>query len=889
MPDNRSRLYLIDGYSNIFRAFYAIRNLSSSKGEPTNAVFGFINMLKKLLREQEPEFIGVALDVGRKTVRSEQYADYKANRSPMPDDLKVQIPYIRRLLEAYRIPMLEVENYEADDVLGTLADRAAEAGYEVVLVSADKDLMQLVGDHVFLMHTGREKLYDAALVTEDFGVPPNQVIDVLALMGDTSDNVPGVPGIGAKGAVTLVKEHGSVETLLEVAPELKRKSYRENLQEHAAAARLSKELVTIHRDLPLPFEPDKLRRDPPDEEALRELFTELEFFSLAEELDSGDGGEAPRPAIGLGSADDWAERTAALGDEILLALVGFGEPVGLAVWTGEETVYADFRNEELAEAVRASLREWIADGDRELVGHDLKEVLRQVPDAVGARGVRCAAALFDTMLASYLLRSAAHSHGFEDLVLDRLGHRALTAKDVGFDRGHQPPPEDERLLALVGERAALLPRLVGPMRKELGEAEDPAERGALAKVYREIEEPLIPILLAMEEAGVLLDVDFLAEMSEEIGAELEQIEEQIYSVAGETFNINSPAQLGVLMFEKLGYPVIRRTRKTKSYATGADVLEELADRGYPLPDLILKFRELSKLKSTYVDALPTLVGDDGRIHTRFNQAVAATGRLSSAHPNLQNIPIRTELGQRIRKAFIAPPGKQLLKADYSQIELRILAHIAEEEALIEAFQRGEDIHQSTAATVFGIDPGLVSPDQRRAAKVINFGILYGMSPFGLAKNLKISSKEAEEFIDAYLSRYPGVKRYMDETLEDAKATGKVETLYGRIRWLPDITSKNRNLRENAKRMAINARIQGTAADVMKIAMIRVAERLAEAGVEARLLLTVHDEVVLEVPEEERTDRAVGELVKREMAGVVELRVPLVVDLGVGGSWFGKKG
>ncbi|MEM7049190.1 MAG: DNA polymerase I [Acidobacteriota bacterium] len=882
MPESRPRLFLVDGYSNIFRAFYAIRNLSSSKGEPTNAVFGFVNMLRKLLADHDPEYIGVALDVGKKTVRTEKYAEYKANRAPMPEDLKAQLPNIRRVLEAYQIPILEAEGYEADDVLGSLADRASGEGFDVVLVSADKDLFQLIGENVSMFHTGRDKTYDPALVSEDFGVPPEQVIDVLALMGDASDNVPGVPGIGAKGAVGLVKEHGSVEKLIEVAPDLKRKSYREGLQEHADKARLSKELVTIHRDLPIPFEPESLRRDPPDDEALRTLFTELEFFSLAEELGSGAAGEAPEPARELADAAEWQAVAEAVGASVELALVGFGEPLGLSLWTGEESVYADFRRDGLREAVLVSLEGWVQDADCELLGHDLKEALRLLPLGTPAK-----AHLFDTMLASYLLRPAAHAHHFEDLALERRGHRALTAKDCGFDRGHQPPPGDERLLALAGERAALVPRLASAMRKELGDAEAAADRGDLARIYHEIEEPLMAVLVAMEETGVLLDTDFLAKMSQEIEGELSTLESTIYEIAGETFNINSPSQLGVLMFEKLGYPVIRRTRKTKSYATGADILEELANRGYPLPEHILKYRELSKLKSTYVDALPTLVGEDRRLHTRFNQAVAATGRLSSANPNLQNIPIRTEMGQRIRKAFVAPPGRQLLVADYSQIELRILAHIAEEQALIDAFLGGEDIHQSTAATVFGVDPGLVSADQRRAAKVINFGILYGMSPFGLAKNLHISTKEAGEFIDAYMSRYPGVKQYMDDTLESAKSQGNVETLYGRVRWLPDITSKNRNLRENAKRMAINARIQGTAADLMKMAMIRVADRLEKEQPDARLLLTVHDELVLEAGEGE--SEAVGALVKEEMSGVAKLAVPLVVDLGVGGSWYGAKG
>src|SRR6202035_5425193 len=485
----------------------------------------------------------------------------------------------------------------------------------------------------------------------------------------------------------------------------------------------------------------------------------------------------------------------------------------------------------------------------------------------------------DAMLVSYLLKASLHGHTLDELALERLERKPLSAREVGWDKGQEPALGDARLLAYAGERIALSRRLAGPMRGERA-------AGALARVYDEIEAPLVPVLLRMEEAGILLDVDYLQQMSAELGKELDSLEEEIYKQAGELFNLNSPQQLGVILFEKLGYPILKRTQKTKSYSTGAETLEELAARGYPIAELLLRYRELSKLKSTYVDALPLLVGPDGRLHTRFHQAVAATGRLSSASPNLQNIPIRTELGQRIRRAFVADPGRLLLVADYSQIELRVLAHIADERALIDSFAAGEDIHRATAATVFGASPALVTPDQRRAAKVINFGILYRMSAFGLSQNLGISPKEAEAFITAYLDRYPGVKRYVEETLKSAEREGKVETLYGRIRWLPDIQSKNRNLRENARRMAINARIQGTAADLLKLAMIAVDRRLAAEHPGARLLLTVHDELVLEVPEAEAAE--IARLVKEEMEGVASLKVPLVVDVGWGKSWYEAK-
>jgi DNA polymerase-1 len=878
--DSRPRLFLIDGYSNIFRAFYAIRNLSNSRGEPTNAVYGFVTMLKKLLREENPELIGVALEGGR-TFRSDKFEDYKANRAPMPEDLQSQIPLIRKVLEAYRIPTLELAGYEADDVLGTLSCRAAEAGYQVVLVSADKDLMQLVEPRVSLYHTGRNKLYGPQEVTEDFGVPPEKVADVLALMGDSIDNIPGVPGIGEKGAKGLIQEYGSLEDLLARAGEVSRKTYREGLLQHAEQARLSKELSTIHTDLAVPLDPEALRRDPPDVEALRQVFTELEFFSLVEEL--GPAGPTAAGAVEFPVAEEavtaevWADRAGRLvGGEVYVAVLGEDRPLGLAVAApGEEAVlYADFRRDGLRDAALESLKGWIGSREVRLAGHNLKEVLRLCP------GPLCESALFDAMLVSYLLKPSVHGHSLDELALERLSRKALTAKDAGWDKGQAPPVGDSRLAAYAAERVEIARRMAEVMRQELA-------AGSLAKVYTEIEAPLVPVLLRMEEAGILLDAGYLREMSVELGAEIAGLEEEIYKQAGETFNLNSPQQLGVILFEKMGLPALKKTQKTKSYSTGAETLEELARRGYPIAQLLLRYRELTKLKSTYIDALPELVGEDGRIHTRFNQAVAATGRLSSTNPNLQNIPVRTELGQRIRRAFVAPPGRVLLVADYSQIELRILAHIAEESALIDAFAAGEDIHRATAAVVLGAAPELVTPEQRRAAKTINFGILYGMSAYGLSQELGISSKEADRFITAYMGQYPGVKRYMEETLESAERDGKVETLYGRVRWMPDIRSKNWNLRENARRMAINARIQGTAADILKLAMIAVDRRLRDEQPGAHLLLTVHDELVLEVPEEQA--EAVAQIVKAEMQGVADLKVPLVVDAGWGKSWYEAKG
>jgi DNA polymerase-1 len=879
----RPSLYLIDGYSNIFRAFYAIRNLSNSRGEPTNAVYGFVQMLRKLLREKNPDLVGVALDVG-KTFRNEKLESYKANRAPMPEDLQAQLPWIRRTLEAYRIPALELQGYEADDVLGSIACRATEQGYDVVLVSADKDLMQLVNPHVSLYHTGRDKLYGPADVEEDFGVPPDKVVDVLALMGDSIDNIPGVPGIGEKGAKTLIKEYGTLEELLARAGEVTRKAYREGLEQHADQARLSKELSTIHVDCDIPFDPQALHHDEPDAEALRSLFTELEFFSLVEELKATavEKAEALPHAEEVTDPREWEERTAIFLDaqgagDIFVAVLGEEPPIGLAAGgpgVGDPILYADFRRGAVGDTARSLLQRWVDDPKIRISGHNLKEVLRLCPN-----GPVCKANLFDEMLVSYLLKPSVHGHTLDELSLERLSRKPITAKEAGWDKGQEPPQGDSRLAAYAGERVGLARSMAGGMRREL-------ESSPLARIYQEIEIPLVPVLLGMEEAGILLDVGFLRDMSGELGKELGELEQEIWKQAGEEFNVNSPVKLGSILFEKMGLPVLKKTQKTKSFSTNAETLEELATRGYPIAQLLLRYRELIKLKSTYVDALPQLVAPDGRLHTRFNQAVAATGRLSSTNPNLQNIPIRTELGQRIRKAFVASPGNLLLVADYSQIELRILAHIAEESALISAFSRGEDIHRSTAATVFGVAPELVTGDQRRAAKTINFGILYGMSAFGLSQALSISTKEADRFITAYLDQFPGVRRYVEETQHSAEREGKVETLYGRVRWLPDIQSKNRALRENARRMAINARIQGTAADLLKKAMIEVDCRLRGDQPDSRLLLTVHDELVLEVPEGKA--EAVAALVKKGMEEVAELKVPLVVDVGWGRSWYEAK-
>ncbi len=869
-------MFLIDGYANIFRAYYAIRNLSNAKGEPTNAVFGFLQILRKLLRDEQPEYIGIALDVSRRTVRSERFEQYKANRAPMPEDLRPQIPWIRQLITALKIPVLELPNYEADDVLGSLAQQARAAGFEVILVSPDKDLMQLVGPGISQHHTGRDKRYDAQGVEEDFGVAPDKVVDVLALMGDSVDNVPGVPGIGEKGAKALIREFGSLDELLAHPERIAKKSYRESLTQHREQALLSRDLVKIHTDLPIPFEPDRLIFEPPDYPTLLDLCYQLDFHSVAKELEAQHPRTTPAlpAAASVSTVAAWQAWVSEVRSAVCLGRVGEGPPWGLAAARVQDggadaVVFADFRSAGIADVVTATLRTWLISPAMTLIGHDLKEILRL---AGVTHGVRCR--LFDTMLASYLLRPALRSHGLAEVAHDRLHYQLASGLTSG-----PPLPGDLHLLRAAAEQVLLPAQMAPAMQDELAAQ-------ALVSVYEQIEAPLIPVLVDMEETGVMLDVPYLVTMSEELGQQLLGLETEIYRLAGERFNINSPQQLGEILFDKLGYPVLQRTRKTRTYSTGAETLEELALRGFPLAEQLLRYRELSKLKSTYVDAFPVLVSADGRLHTRFNQAVAATGRLSSANPNLQNIPIRTELGQRMRKAFRTRDGYLLVVADYSQIELRVLAHIAEEAAMIAAFRTGEDIHSSTAGAVFGVSPLLVTAEQRRIAKVINFGIIYGMSAWGLARQLRIGQKDAEKFIRAYLERYPGVARYTEDTVTKARETGKVETLYGRIRWLPDINSRNHNLRENARRMAINARIQGTAADLLKLAMIVVDARLRQACPQARLLLTVHDELVLEAPAADAP--AAAAVVRTAMEGVAELRVPLVVEVGSGPTWYDAK-
>ena len=862
------KFYIVDAMSNVHRAYHAIQRLSTSSGRPTNAIYGFVNMLRKMLREHSPEYLAVAWDGPERTLRHEAYAPYKANRAPMQDDLAQQLPAIRQVLDAYRIPVLELAGFEADDVIGTLSVKAAGEGLDVVIVTADKDMLQLVRPGIRVFHTGREVFLDEAGVQEFFGVPPAQVADVLALMGDSVDNVPGVPGVGPVTAKKWISTYGTLEKLLESSGEVKGK-VGESLRGHHEAARLSRRLVEIPIDLPIAFDPDTLKRSPPDLEKLKSVFVELEFHSLAEEIQGETVSVREIPSRRLEPGQPF---TIDVSKRAGLSFLVRGERALLAL--------SDGKTAEILEASAAEISRRWSEWDR-------KGSLFAIADAkpvdafLALAGKTMQGDLFDVSLAHYMLFPGVASSEFEPMVFQQLGRRVITDKDAGVAGGSLPETfAIEAVDRWLAERAAGAIELAAPLEEKL------RQRPALESIYRTIERPLTRVLAQMEIAGVAIDVPYLTQMSTRMERDLRALEQKIWAEAGEEFNVNSPVKLGQILFEKLGYPVLKKTAKTKSSSTGVEVLTELAEQGYAVPRLVLEFREIAKLKGTYVDALPALADAAGRVHTSFRQTVAATGRLSSSDPNLQNIPIRTAAGREIRRAFVAPPGSKLIVADYSQIELRILAHLSDDEALIAAFAQGQDIHLATAAKIFGVSPDLVSHQMRNAAKRINFALLYGMAAFTLGKDLGVSTSEAKTYVDSYFSQFPRVRGCLDAILEQARKTREVQTLFGRIRPIPDIAASNPNVRGNAERMALNAPFQGSAADVIKIAMVRLDAALSEQGLSTRLLLQVHDELVLEAPDAE-VERALA-LVKEVMENAASLKVRVEVHVGVGQDWLSAK-
>lgn len=871
------RLFLIDAMSFIFRAYHAMarqRGMSTRKGLPTAAIYVFVNMLRKLRDDFSPQYLAAVFDVAAPTFRDQQYKEYKANRSEMPGDLAQQIPYIRRALEAYRIPILEMPGYEADDVIGTLAKKAAAQDRSVYVVSSDKDMLQLVNDRVLVLNPPKDnQIADAAKVEEILGVPPQRVVDVMALRGDSIDNIPGAPGIGDKGSVELIQRFGSLEATLDHAAEVERKTYRESLQNNRDQILMSKDLVTINCDVDIELDVDKMHPGEPDIETLRALFSELEFTSLLKEL---------LPAVEAAPGNYRDAQSAADVDAVLKALAP-GQPLAIAIETqatasaekdeameeSEETLlplisdepHTDSRSRSVAiswepgsaltiawesSALRA-LQTALANEKIPKAIHDWKAATHGMSDTLA--GVQ-----HDSKLYSYLLDPTYSSHNISELALRRF---------------------NVKLSGSLGEAADLTGQLSTALRKDVEDA-------GLVKVYEEIDLPLVPVLARMEQAGVAIDRDALARMSARLEKEIDAKAKEIYDCCGSEFNINSPKQLGDVLFNKLNLPKPVKYGKGKTISTAVDVLESLA-ADHRAPELVLEYRQLSKLKSTYVDALPALLNrDTGRLHTTFDQTGTATGRLSSANPNLQNIPIRTEVGREIRAAFTAAPGCVLLAADYSQIELRLLAHFSKDPLLVEAFRRGDDIHTLTASQVFGVPPLMVTAEHRRQAKVVNFGIVYGLSPFGLSQNLGIETSEAKKFIDAYFEKYYGVRAYIDRTLDETRREGKVKTLFGRVRPIPDINSKNYNLRGFAERTAVNTPLQGTAADLIKLAMIRIDAVILERGLKSRMTLQVHDELVFEVANDEIN--VLRSLVREQMENVHPLSVPLMVEIGVGKNW-----
>ena len=884
-------LFLIDGSNQMYRAYHAIRGLTGPDGKSTNAVYGFINMLRKLIADHQPEYIAASFDVRGQTFRSKMSADYKANRAPMPSDLAEQIPWVFEACEALGVPIFTSEGFEADDVIGTLASRAASHGLNAAIVTGDKDFFQLVNDVIKVYNPKDEGTWlDAAGVVQKFGVPPSQVVDVLALMGDSSDNVKGVPGIGDKGARELIAQYGSLDALLEHAGEVKQKKYREGLLQHADEARQSKVLVTIRTDVDVPFNTEAFRYQGPLRERCYELFSRLGFRTLVPEFAPTASSVVKDYAL-IGSTEELTalvEQLRAAKRFSLKVITDGTAPVratlvGIAVSTGPGMArYIPLGHEgfgggfSLAKSeALALLAPVLVDPAVEKIGHDIKADLI----VLGRHGVDLKnPKAFDTMLASYLIDANKSSQELEPIALEQLGYKALTEDEVRGKGAKAIPfaqvPVDS-VLDYAGERADLAWQLAEHFRPLL-------ERDGLMPVYLDLELPLVPILAEIERIGVRVDVRSLAAQSTLLDREMNDLSRQIFTLAGGEFNINSPKQLAEILFEKLQLPVLKRTGTTRTPSTAVEVLEELAAQ-HDICRLILDWRGLAKLKGTYIDALPTLVNPEtGRVHTQISQAVAATGRLSSSDPNLQNIPIRTEIGRQIRGAFIAEPGHVLISADYSQIELRVLAHLSGDDTLIAAFERGDDIHDQTATKVFGADSTLDPHELRRRAKIVNYALLYGKTAFTLAKDIGVTQQAAQTFIDAYFAGFPMVRAFIDKTLEDARVSGFVQTIFGRRRSVPELTSRNGMIRAASERVAVNMPIQGTAADILKKAMIDVHAALAESHPRAKMILTVHDELLFESPKEEAD--AVAAIVKQKMSAAVPLRVPLDVDVGIGENW-----
>ena len=865
------KLFLVDAMAHVYRAFFApMMRMSAPSGMPTKVPFLFANILKRLLKDYRPEYLAIVFDPPGATFRDKLFEKYKAQRQPMPDEMKQQLPYVRRLCEAMRMSVVEVQGYEADDVIGTLAVKGAAGGLEVLIVSNDKDMMQLVGDGIKALRTGSggakaDVIVDSEKVKEILGVPPERVVDLMSLMGDTVDNIPGAKGIGEKGAAELIQKYGLVENALDHADEVSNKRYREALQQQRQQVTMSKQLAKISTDVPIELTLEALKIQAPDPTALAQLYRELGFTSLLREL--GDlalpapAKEENEPAkkrdyLEFANVDEFRDWLKKLPAKKALSVwlhldaggresEGFGtrvKGIELSSESGEGRLIWLDEKEEALEALRPAL----ADAKRPKLVHDPK-VFQLMAGEV--KNIQHA-----TQFYSYLLRPTTSKHDLADVVFRQF--------NVPIGGG-------------AGECADSLHRLAAALRPAI-------EEKRLTEVYERIELPLAIVLAEMERAGVRVDPDALAKLSESMEKEVRRLEKEIWELAGTEFNVNSPIQLAEILFDKLNLGVSPKRGRAKARSTAAEILEELSAR-HPVPGKVIEYREVAKLKSTYVDSLPKLIHPDtGRVHTSVSQTVAATGRLSSSDPNLQNIPIRTELGRQIRAAFVAEKGKILLSADYSQIELRVMAHFSKDPVLVEAFRNGEDVHARTAQEVFGVGPLAQTAEHRRAAKAINFGIIYGLSAFGLAQQINVPQKEAASFIAAYFARYKGVKAYLDRVLEETRKSGETRTLFGRIRPIPEILSPQIQLRNFAERTALNSPLQGTAADLIKLAMIRIHQRLREEKMQAQMILQVHDELLFEAPA--REERQLAKLVQEEMEGVYKLEVPLEVEVCTGPNW-----
>jgi DNA polymerase-1 len=915
----RVRLFLIDGSSQMYRAYHAIRGLTGPGGRSTNAVYGFVTMLRKLIADHRPEFIAAAFDLAGPTFRDEIAADYKANRTPMPPDLAEQVPFVHEACEALGVPILSHARYEADDVIGTVARCAAVSGCDVAIVTGDKDFFQLVDDRIKVYNPRDEGTwYDGDGVREKWGVSPTQVVDVLSLMGDSIDNIRGIPGIGEKGARELVAAYGSLDVLLARADSIPQKKYREALLQHGDSARQARTLVAIRTDVPIEFDVEQFRYRGASRERCFDLFSRLGFrtlvpeyaptaatiekdYALAESDASLDAleaevrragrvaihvlaaGPSPMRSRVLGVALSTAARRARYVPIAARAAASTPSPEKEPLSRGLFAEPPDAGEPAASSQTLERVRRLLEDPAIPKTAHDLKTATILLVE----HGVTLAGGDEDSMLASYVLDATRSGHGIETLALERLSYKAMTDEEVR-GRGARAVSLQEvpRTVACdyAGERADLTGQIAPGLVEALTEQR-------LEVVYRRLELPLVPVLVDIERSGIRVDVEVLAALGRRVERELDERTARIFALAGTEFNINSPRQLSEVLFDKLQLPVTKKTGKTRSASTAVEVLEELAAM-HELPRQILEWRAVQKLKGTYIDALPALVHPaTGRVHTSFNQAVAATGRLSSSDPNLQNIPIRTELGREIRRAFVAEPGHVLISADYSQIELRVLAHLSGDDSLREAFSRREDIHDRTALKVFGAGSGLDRYELRRRAKIVNYALLYGKTAFTLAKDIGVTQQAAQEFIDAYFAGFPGVRRFIDDTLAAARRTGAVTTLFGRRRLVPEITSKNGQVRSGAERIAVNMPIQGTAADILKLAMIdlhnHLSARFGRGSPDARMILTVHDELLFEV----RDDLAeeLSALVRERMQQAATLSIPLDVDVGIGPDWMTAKG